>query len=106
MEYNERYIEQIAIERAKALDRAIVGEIQEIALEHGIEKKIVLNEDFIVSALNKQIPKKPVSTTHNLLNGFSCPNCGLKILFEDKQGFITGNKQRYCDNCGQKIDWS
>lgn len=44
-------------------------------------------------ALIKQIPRKPV--------GMTCPNCGRIFLF------MFGKTQgaKFCDNCGQAIDW-
>jgi len=52
---------------------------------------------FAISALEKQIPKKPDFTEDKEFA--LCPCCNGKGLF---------NKQKYCDNCGQKIafDWS
>lgn len=46
-------------------------------------------------ALEKQIPKKPDFTEDKEFA--LCPCCNGKGLF---------NKQKYCDNCGQKLDWS
>lgn len=43
----------------------------------------------------KQIPKKPDFTEDKEFA--LCPCCNGKGLFD---------KQKYCDNCGQKIDWS
>lgn len=52
---------------------------------------------FAISALEKQIPKKPNFTEDKEFA--LCPCCNGKGLL---------NKQKYCDNCGQKIafDWS
>ena len=46
-----------------------------------------------IIALLKQIPKKP--------NNMACPNCGR--IFLRLFGQTKGPK--YCDNCGQAIDW-
>ena len=43
----------------------------------------------------KQIPKKPDFTEDKEFA--LCPCCNGKGLL---------NKQKYCDNCGQKLDWS
>ena len=50
-----------------------------------------------IQALEKQIPKKPDFTEDKEFA--LCPCCNGKGLL---------NKQKYCDNCGQKIDldWS
>ena len=47
-----------------------------------------------ISALEKQIPKKP-----DLDGGVYCPCC----LHEFKANY---NTTSYCPNCGQAIDWS
>lgn len=49
--------------------------------------------EIAISALEKQIPKKP-----DLDGGVYCPCC----LHEFKVHYAT----RYCTNCGQSLDWS
>ena len=44
-------VEKIMIERAKKVDSVILGEIQQIAVENGIETKIFLNERNVADAL-------------------------------------------------------
>lgn len=53
--------------------------------------------NIAISALEKQIQKKPRETRDSLL----CATCGHKIM---KKG---GRKLniKYCKKCGQKIDW-
>ena len=48
-----------------------------------------------IQALEKQIPMKPDFTEDKEFA--LCPCCNGKGLL---------NKQKYCDNCGQKLDWS
>ena len=59
--------------------------------------KVLEHEENLIAieALEKQIPKKPdfIEDKEFAL----CPCCNGKGLF---------NKQKYCDNCGQKLDWS
>ena len=59
-------------------------------------------EDFlavVIPALEKQIPKKPAyRLTRSHYKVHDCPNCG--------QHFGFRNDVNYCENCGQKIDWS
>ena len=50
--------------------------------------------ELAISALEKQIPKKP-----DLDGGIYCPCC----LHEFKENYDTTS---YCPNCGQAIDWS
>lgn len=51
--------------------------------------------DVAIQALEKQIPKKPDFTEDKEFA--LCPCCNGKGLLD---------KQKYCDNCGQKLDWS
>ena len=56
--------------------------------------------EVAVSALEKQIPKEPLTKT--LANdGYAwewiCPNCRIVKVTTEKQ---------FCDDCGQRIDWS
>ena len=48
-----------------------------------------------VSALEKQVPQKPLEETKFYGNG-KCPSCG--AVFMDKS-------TNYCGNCGQALDW-
>ena len=76
--------------------------LDEIEHKGGIEgqKKVarLYNEafDMAVEALEKQIPKKPITTK----DGNKSCSCGLVV----QTGYIR-NCLYYCDNCGQAIDW-
>ena len=54
--------------------------------------------DMAIQALEKQIPKKPIFYAHD----YYCSVCNS----------IVGNNEfewkrfKYCDTCGQKLDWS
>lgn len=57
---------------------------------------------YAISALEKQIPKKPIE---NDTNSFDCPCC--KYDLKTDAGNPFGDYfLRHCDNCGQMIDWS
>lgn len=51
--------------------------------------------DVAIQALEKQIAKKPDFTEDKEFA--LCPCCN---------GNGLADKQKYCDNCGQKLDWS
>ena len=53
---------------------------------------------FAISAIEKQIPKKPIIETYRYTTLFICPSC------ERKQGIKY--KQYHCIECGQKLDWN
>ena len=76
-------------------DGLIVSQIANTARENGISELVVLNKTTIMDALNKQVPKKPYDIAKNEMYG-RCYVCG--------QVVHVGN--RYCDQCGQAIDWS
>ena len=50
--------------------------------------------EMAIQALEKQIPKKPITDDRYVM--YICPRCN---------EFIKINKN-YCMNCGQKLDWS
>ena len=54
-----------------------------------------------IKALEKQIPKKPISIS-SVENSMyvKCPTCKLRTVLYD------GCSMDYCKNCGQAIDWS
>lgn len=106
MNYMESIIDKIIIERNKSVDSAVMIEIKKIAVENGIETKFVLNEKNILSALEKQIPRKPhfegdgYDDSGNLIyDTWICPNC------EDRYE-VDYEIHSYCPSCGQNIDWS
>lgn len=86
------------------LDDAINEEIVKMIKEKGINDLYLLNKRAIVSALEKQIPKKG---SIKYLSSYTddppvllCPNCQEHIPTEGC------NFYKYCYKCGQKIDWS
>ena len=54
--------------------------------------------DTAISALEKQIPKKPISLGEDIDRDVGqCPNC--------KEIIDTYEDYKYCSDCGQAIDW-
>jgi hypothetical protein len=60
-----------------------------------------------IKALEKQIPRKPIDKTkpddtaslaYENCNIIVCPTCGGRLKLK--------SKGKYCDKCGQKLDWS
>lgn len=49
--------------------------------------------DTAIYALKKQVPEKPLSCKRY---AGLCPCCG---------GFLAKESKKYCENCGQKLDW-
>lgn len=59
-----------------------------------------------IKALKKQIPRKPINKTkpdniaslaYENCNIIVCPTCGGRLKLK--------SKGKYCDKCGQKLDW-
>ena len=64
-------------------------------------------QKIAIESLEKQIPKKPIDKTHpdnvcaRIYENFDiivCPTCGKRLKLK--------SKGKYCDKCGQAIDWS
>lgn len=54
--------------------------------------------DTAIEALEKQIPKKPISLGEDIDRDIGqCPNC--------KEIIDTYEDYKYCSECGQAIDW-
>lgn len=60
-----------------------------------------------IKALEKQIPRKPIDKTkpddtasraYENCNIIVCPTCSGRLKLK--------SKGKYCDKCGQKLDWS
>ena len=64
--------------------------------------------EIAIEALEKQIPRKPIEDTANLTDFkiFHCPICNKRIVSRLDGEWIAGRPQKYCDNCGQALDWS
>ena len=112
MDYVKNMTEKIIIERNKKVDSMILGEIQQIAVENGIETNIVINEKTVADALRKAIPQKPTFVDTRFRNHgrrisdgcsidrcYKCPNCWSHI-------FHVFDSEQYCVHCGQALDWS
>ena len=102
MDYMASVIEKIIVERNKKVDSAIFGKIRQIAVENGIETKIVLNEKAVLDALKKQIPQKLIEEGYPWA---ICRNCGGSIYLEHIMEHIQNEEVSYCEHCGQALDW-
>lgn len=62
--------------------------------------------ELAIESLEKQIPEKPQVSKCNTFTDFHCPNCKNLIAIEDEHDIFYGWKSKYCDHCGQALDWS
>lgn len=103
-------VEHIMVERNKAMDKAVFGEINQIVKDNEIYTTVTLNEKAIVDAVQKQIPQKPkfydtkfrqrgkkYGEYVTIENAYNCPKCNCTVWETDKA--------KHCDNCGQALDW-
>jgi hypothetical protein len=98
-------VEKIMVERNREINNAILGTIVNIANENGIA--ITLNEQAIIDALKKQIPKKPVNKTkHDNSTAKHYENCNIVVCPLCNGRLKLKSKGKYCDKCGQALDWS
>lgn len=70
----------------------VFGYDNELAIETAIE------------AVKKQIPKKPEIIACDEKKRYHC-SCGKTLFIKYTGGGCHGNKAKYCDKCGQAIDW-
>lgn len=63
--------------------------------------------DVAKEALKKKIPHAPIKDTANLIDliDFYCPCCGNRIVSKLDGKIIAGRLQKYCDECGQALNW-
>lgn len=102
------------------IDNMLVERISEIAKEHGITDLYILDKENIASALQKQIPKKPIicTDTRDVFDCFGgvtetyetdvleCPVCGEYLIDKEAlEEFPWLAKYNYCNACGQALDW-
>lgn len=66
--------------------------------------------DIAISAIEKQIPKKPNYGYEQTGNGISsvirfpiCPSCN---GIDDGEQYSAGGNEKFCCICGQALDWS
>lgn len=61
---------------------------------------------LIREALEKQIPRKCRIKSAEKLQTFYCPTCEQVVVSRIENEWLAGRLQKYCDNCGQALDWS
>lgn len=59
------------------------------------------------SALEKQIPKKPKKIIKSEVGiKYNCPNCDKTFMRIDINNVQWGHISKFCEICGQALDWS
>ena len=95
-------INTLVAQRQNAIDDGIFKQIHDIAVANDIDDVYVINKEAVVSALSKQIPKKPkLAYYESEFVNYHCTYCG------EAQGKKVNKRwQKYCPHCGQALDWS
>jgi hypothetical protein len=90
------------IENLKPIGQFIAAQLKEINADNmGIKDKKEFTFDFerAMTALKKQVPKKPIDNTGEdkcVEVWYQCPIC---------HGDLTHIRSKYCPYCGQALDW-
>jgi hypothetical protein len=91
-------IQKIHVTMQENLEDAVCDAIAKEARAQGITDLFVLDKKRIMSALERQIPKKPLffdSVPHA-----RCPVCKCSVKL-----FADAHESHFCLYCGQKLDW-
>ena len=79
--------------------------ISEVEWNYPLDISIAL--ETAIEALKKQIPRKPIKESLNLIyfQDFLCPSCKKRIISKLDGEWLAGRLQKYCDDCGQALEW-
>ena len=58
-----------------------------------------------IYALEKQIPKKPINQATDEKTHYKCECGSIHLTVYKKDGLHMGHKAKFCEWCGQAIDW-
>lgn len=86
---------KIMVEHAKNVEEAIKNGIIDIARASGVTTLVLMNDDEIIKALKRHKVERVIRLDGGIQ--CDCPTCRkpLKTC-----------KEKYCPECGQKLDWS
>lgn len=81
--------------------------VQNLAENAYINMCSVEEMNIAIKALEKQIPKKPVTSIHSRTKyiAYVCPVCKKRIISNIGGDWIAGHFQNHCDECGQALNW-
>lgn len=79
--------------------------IAEVEWDYPLDYAIAF--ETAIEALKKQVAKNPIKDAARIVNyqTFYCPICNKKIISRLDGNWIAGRIQKYCDDCGQALDW-
>lgn len=50
--------------------------------------------------------KKTHIKTQKYSQAHKCPNCKKTMIFKDETGYFCGMRHKFCQSCGQRLDWN
>lgn len=87
---NDKRSHKLAVQRAAELDEyRAIGTVEECR-----------------AALERQQAKKPSEQSCAEKTHYKCPDCGYVLQTVYADGYRLGNQTKFCEMCGQAIDWS
>ena len=95
-----KVVNEYKVKVAEKLDNDIFGVCIQLLKEEGITHEYVLNKEFIVNAVKKQISVKPAEEYTN----YKCPVCGRRV--RSGKGSSSRGVDHFCQRCGQALNWS
>lgn len=78
--------------------------VQNLAENAYLNMCTVEEMEIAISALEKQIPKKPYKRKEHKQNDYYCAVCRYYLGDEMELKFV-GLQPKFCPNCGQALDW-
>lgn len=77
------------------------AEMRRYAEKHSVKCESIVDA---ISAIEKQKPKKP-DVKGKYMDMYFCPTCHARLRTKNQFGTTLKHKGKYCDVCGQAIDW-
>lgn len=88
------------------LPKSDIGKRLINALEEVQQYRAIGTPEECMAAVEKQKEKKPSEQSCEEKTLFKCDNCGYIMKIKYSDGQIFGHSPSYCEQCGQKMDWS
>lgn len=76
------------------------------ALEEVEQYRAIGTQEECRQAVEKQKAKKPSEQRCEESTIFKCKDCGYIMKIKYSDGLSFGHNPNYCEQCGQKLDWS
>ena len=84
------------LRREKKNCKELLDLYENVYCDSGLLEKKIEGLGTAIEALEKQLAKKPIKHETKYAPIFECPSCGCVDVY----------RQKNCDECGQKLDWS